>query len=107
MVKIHGIVYLVLGAGIILASYRIDAQGLKLFIWAGYLFLAIGVFKLVFLFISRKKESGFEKKQVQMQMQRPVSQRMQQGRFCPRCGLNLKGYENFCARCGLQLRRMR
>ena len=64
MVKIHWSVYLILGIGVLFTSYKIDSQKFKLFIWLGYAFLAIGVAKLVFGFITRVKESPVEKKKI-------------------------------------------
>ena len=110
MVKIHWSVYLILGAGVLFASYKIDAQKFELFIWGGYLFLVIGIAKLGIWFINRKKESPAERRAVQ-QMQRPAyrNQQWQQAqqrmmRYCPRCGNGLRGYENFCPACGVRVR---
>ena len=107
MVKIHGIFYIIMGAGILIASYKIDSQKFKLFIWLGYLFLIIGVMKLGIWFVKRKGESPVERRAVgrdnygqATQRQRVVQQRAM---YCPRCGNMLSGNENFCSRCGTRV----
>ncbi|MEA2036971.1 MAG: hypothetical protein U9O94_05650 [Nanoarchaeota archaeon] len=113
MVKIHGIVYIILSAGILYFSYRIGQQKFMLFILVGYLFLAVGMGKLVFGFINRKKDSPDKKTNVneqqlgRMNTQQNVqnnSNNQGRGRYCHRCGAVLGGYENFCYGCGQRLR---
>ena len=102
MVKIHWSFYLILGAGVLWASYKIDPQKFKLFIWLGYVFLAVGVAKLGIWFIRREKETSFERKDVGRSVYQPQQRRAT--RYCRRCGDNLQGDENFCPGCGVQLR---
>ena len=109
MVKIHWSIYLILGIGVLWASYRIDSQKFKLFIWLGYLFLIVGIAKLGIWFVNRKKESPVERKNVRRDMyQREVQQRRapQQKtiRYCSGCGNGLRGYENFCPMCAQRVR---
>lgn len=102
MVKIHGIFYLILGAGVLIVSYNIDPQKFKLFIWLGYVFLIVGVAKLGIWFINRKKESSFERKEIRRDFYQPQQQRVM--RYCPGCGNGLRGNENFCPGCGQRVR---
>ncbi len=116
MVKINGIVYIILSAGILFFSYSLDPQKFRIFIWIGYLFFAVGVAKLVIGFINKKKESRFEKKGVNIfQQQRHKGSshqrkatvndyRQQEVRYCFKCGSRLRGHENFCSVCGQNLR---
>ena len=97
--KIHWIFYLIIGGTILFASYKIDSKKFVIFILLGYFFLIVGVAKLGIGIINRKKESPVEK---QMMQQTYAPQR--RAVFCPKCRLNLYGYENFCPRCGLRLR---
>ncbi|MBU0629107.1 MAG: hypothetical protein KKC75_08005 [Nanoarchaeota archaeon] len=106
MVKIHWSVYLILGAVTLFASYRIDPQKFKVFIWVGYLFLAAGVAKFGIGFVGNKKESPAERKQVMQEMYKPIASQGRSQVCCPRCTFNLNGYENFCPRCGAYLRNM-
>jgi hypothetical protein len=103
MVKIHWSFYLILGAGVLWASYKIDPQKFKLFIWLGYVFLAVGVAKLGIWFVKREKESSFERRDVGREMHQRQT-RQGAARYCPRCGNALRGHENFCSGCGVQLR---
>ena len=97
MVKIHWSVYLTLGAAVLFFSNRLNTQtsskDFTIFIWAGYLLLTIGVSKLVFWFISRKKEIPFEKREVKKEI-------YSSQRYCRRCGNPLNGNEHFCPKCG-------
>jgi len=98
MGKVHWIVYIILGGAVLLASYNIDSQKFKLFIWIGYLFLIVGIAKLGIWFVTRRKESPAEKKEIKRELQpRNVMS-------CPRCKSVLYGYMNFCSRCGVRLR---
>jgi len=98
MVKIHWSVYIILGVAVLFTSYRIDSQKFRLFIWLGYLFLAIGVMKLGIWYVRRKKESPVEMRDVNVYAQQ------KRGRFCPGCGGGLRGSETFCPGCGQKLR---
>ena len=109
MVKIHGIVYLIIGAAVLFTSNKIDSQKFQLFIWVGYLFLVIGIAKLGIGFIKRKKESPAERKDLgniyqQQTGQTAQFQQQRAARHCPRCRFQLQGYENFCPGCGQRLR---
>ena len=110
MVKINWSIYLILGIVTLIASYKIDSQKFRVFIWLGYLFLVIGVAKAGIWFINSKKESPVEKRDMWASFYQGIQQqsnaRQMQGnsRYCPRCRLNLHGYENFCPRCGAYLR---
>ncbi len=102
MVKIHWSFYIILGAGVLWASYKIDPQKFKLFIWLGYVFLAVGVAKLGIWFIRREKESSFERRDIERNVYQPRQRRV--ARYCPKCGNALQGYENFCPMCAQRLR---
>lgn len=116
MVKIHGIFYIILSVGILFFSYNLDPKKFSIFIWMGYLFFAVGVAKLVIGFINKKKESRFDRKEVNIfQQQRHMgsthqrkaavnSYRQQEVRYCFGCGSRLRGHENFCSMCGQKLR---
>ena len=100
--KIHWSFYLILGIGVLFASYKIEPQKFRLFIWLGYVFLVVGIAKLGIWFINRKKESPVEAREIRSYAYQPQQQRA--ARHCPRCGNNLQGYENFCSKCGQRIR---
>lgn len=102
MVKIHWSFYIIIGVSVLIASYEIDYQKFKLFIWLGYVFLIVGVAKLGIWFVNRGKERPFERREIRREIYQPQQQRMM--RYCPRCGNALRGYENFCAICGQRVR---
>ena len=105
MVKINWSVYLILGIGVLIASYRIDAESFKLFIWLGYLFLVVGVAKFVFWFITRKKESSIDKKELRKELSRGMLQgQVSAGKYCISCGSGLVGNVRFCPHCGQKQR---
>lgn len=102
MVKIHWSVYLILGIGVLLTSYNIDTQKFKLFIWVGYIFLTVGIAKLVFWFITRTKESPIEKKKLIRELHQRTPNKF--SRYCMSCGNPLSGHEIFCPKCGQRQR---
>jgi len=101
MVKIHWSFYIIIGIGVLFASYKIDTQKFKLFIWLGYLFLIVGIAKLGIWFISKRKESPTERKEFRGNV---YPQQQKTAGYCPRCGNGLRGYENFCPGCGQRVR---
>lgn len=103
MVKIHWSIYIILGAAVLFVSNKLDPQKFKLFIWFGYLFLVVGVAKLGIWFISRKRESAVERKDILKYSNKGMRQQQRVARYCQRCGNPLRGYENFCPRCGQRL----
>ncbi|MBW2989740.1 zinc ribbon domain-containing protein [Candidatus Woesearchaeota archaeon] len=105
MVKIHWSFYLMLGAGVLFASYRIDPRKFTMFIWVGYLFLIIGTAKIVYWFIGREKETKSEKKTIRRQIHPKEPPRIPAA-YCQKCGNRLYGNENFCPRCGQRMRNL-
>ena len=105
--KIHWSVYLILGIGVLWASYRIDSQKFKLFIWLGYLFLIVGIAKLGIWFVGRDNENIVERKEIKRDFHQPHQRRVPQQRairYCRRCGSGLRGHENFCPICAQRLK---
>ena len=81
----HGIVYLIIGIFVAIASYKINYDKLYVFFYIGLLFIIYGVAKIIIGFSNKD-----EKKQVPKQ----------QYKRCPNCGNVARGYDNFCPRCG-------
>jgi hypothetical protein len=103
MVKIHWSVYLILGIGVLLTSYNLDTQKFQLFIWTGYIFLTVGIAKMVFWFITRVKESPVEKNEIRRELHQTRSHQKFE-RYCMKCGNPLGGHEIFCPKCGQRQR---
>lgn len=102
MVRIHGLVYLIVGIGVVIPSRFVD--GLQPFFYVGIVFIAIGVAKLVWRYITREKTP-------KMQSYKPMQQRRTQAPYqqqpvyrCPRCGSQSGALFNFCSQCGVRLR---
>ena len=87
MVKIHWLVYIIIGGGVLAASKLIER--LDVFFWVGLAFLAIGIFKLVLSFITKQKESPAE-----------VRSAYGSHNFCRKCGSVLMPNSRFCSSCG-------
>ncbi|MEK6891717.1 MAG: zinc ribbon domain-containing protein [Nanoarchaeota archaeon] len=101
MAKIHGIVYLIIGLFISIASYYIKYDKLYPFFYVGLLFITFGVAKIVIGFINKE-----EKKQSPLNRLNPNQFRQapkQQYKRCPTCGNVARASDNFCARCGNRL----
>lgn len=96
MVKIHGIIYILLGIFVAIASYLIDRNDLSVFVYVGMFFIAFGVAKIVLNFITGQKE---EQKSGQT-MQRKPNIHPQNFKKCHRCGNVSRLTDRFCARCG-------
>lgn len=89
MVKIHGLVYIIIGIIISIPSVIMKEGRLKFFLYIGILFIIIGAVKL-FLNYTKK-----EKKPKNIQTTH---------KFCPRCGKVTKQSDQFCSNCGNLLR---
>ncbi len=113
--KIHGIVFIIVGAVVLVVSLFNDH--LLFFRYVGGLFLIYGTFKLVFMLITdsdSKKEALQKMYSEQMPRNRQGNvqgQNRQNPNFqrlpifkCRKCGYDLFPHNNFCANCGLRLR---
>lgn len=93
MVRIHGIVYILIGAAVAVYSYIVDPVKLSLFMYAGIAFVAFGFIRLIA--ISSKKQRAHAAHQ---RIQQPVAKR-----FCSGCGSALNDFQNFCHNCGQRM----
>ncbi len=103
MAKIHGAVYLIIGIFISLVSYFSTNKSLRFFIYIGFLFGIIGIIKLLFTSLKKKKK---EKPVQHTHYKHPkVSQKEQSlfTKYCQRCGNLVRTFDNFCSRCGQAL----
>jgi len=110
--RIHGIAYLFIGALIIGASYymsNIDEnsslQKFTLFLWVSYVFIGIGVFKIIKDIIIREPKIAKENFAHNNHNQTAnVSNRHQQEsrgvKYCAGCGAVLRNFDRFCYKCG-------
>jgi len=119
MAAISGIVYLIIGAGIAYLSRYIEKDGLnlELFYWIGILFITIGVFKIIFRFITRRPKKkikelpALEPIHVEKDVTPPPQPKKQQKepdyskypKYCPKCRFLYSQNSNFCSKCGSQL----
>lgn len=126
MAKIHGLVYLIIGAFVSLVSWRVSFENLQLFFYIGLVFVAVGIMKL---FISAVKKSTLdEQKPAQPKQQNaaahqahmhpqhhpqqhhqnaPVAHHAQHQqhhyKYCPRCRNVVRSHDVFCPRCGARV----
>ena len=101
MAKVHGIIYLIIGLFVTVASYKINYDKLYLFFYIGLLFIIYGVAKIIIGFINKEERkkvapSNIHKNQLN-QFKQPIKQ---QYKRCQNCGNVARGYDNFCSRCG-------
>ncbi|MEM3154204.1 MAG: hypothetical protein QW165_01395 [Candidatus Woesearchaeota archaeon] len=90
------------GVGLFVAiSAAFSGGKLTLFAWVGLLFIAIGIGKIVYLFVAKEKSSPKEQRIVHPPHVQPV---MPQGHFCPRCRVTVMPTDHFCRYCGTRLR---
>lgn len=133
--KLHSIIYLIVGAILVGFSYYItsvnenlDVQKFLLFIWIGYVFIGIGVIKMIFKIMSRPKKpklakenfhhynqsqhnnptqqndiSQQHKQQTQKSQHSSQQQSNQLIKFCSGCGSAVRHFDNFCYKCGSRM----
>ena len=95
MAKIHGIVYIIVGLFVSILSWKFNKDKLIIFVYTGLLFILIGIAKLIFSFISRRKgKSDAANQKIQPKAQL---------KYCPQCGSAAKLHDKFCAKCGARL----
>jgi len=111
MAKISGTAYLIIGICVALISYFSKNPSLRLFIYIGSIFGLIGIIKILFTGISRKKEKPVRQRKVTHQhpIQRPqsIQHHKQFTSYCKYCGNIVRISDNFCNRCGHALHRRR
>jgi ribosomal protein L32 len=103
MAKIHGIVYILIGAFVSIMSWRLNQEKLLFFYYAGYFFIFVGVLKLIFNLIKNKAEKPKTHISASHAAQhRPVVKphTMQQIKYCHNCGTPLRLHHKFCIKCG-------
>ena len=104
MAKVHGIVYLIIGIFVAIASYKINYDKLYVFFYIGLLFIIYGVAKIIIDYINKDEKKqvvppNINKNQLN-QFRQPVKQLYKR---CPNCGNVARGYDNYCPRCGNRL----
>ena len=102
MKAINGIVYMAIGAGLIIVSSAINSDKLVLFVWLGVLLGVYGLGKVLWHLImkERKKIKKIEKK-----IAKPVEReaRAVYRSVCHKCGHAVHTGQNFCHICGERL----
>ena len=105
MAKIHGVVYLLMGLFVAIASLMIDYNGMILFFYVGLAFALFGAVKIV---------SGFAKKNDtdsrQHNFNAPKTQHTGQHhpaahhyKRCHKCQNVMRLHDRFCSRCGTKM----
>ena len=88
--EIPGSMYLILGLFVGIASYFLfsDFKKSVIFMTIAVVFIIVGIYKIFF-----KKEK----------LQKVTPQQKPLGRYCTKCGNQLREFDRFCYRCGHQL----
>ena len=92
MAKIHGIVYLMAGLFISSVSWKLNKDKLLLFYYVGFVFVLIGVIKIVYALSTKKNRETAHIKNHNRQMS--------QYKRCNKCGSVMRFNDRFCGRCG-------
>ena len=96
MAKIHWLVYVIVGAFVSIFSYRLNYEKLVFFFYAGFVFVFVGVLKLVFNLVKNrtaKKETAHHK----------AVHQQSNTKYCNQCGAALSLHHKFCAKCGARI----
>ena len=104
MVKINGIIFVVIGIGISIASYSInksrDVTDFTLFIYLGIAMAVYGLGKFLIIDLrSREKKPKLPEQFTDIK----TNYTAQEG-YCHRCGTPLRHYYTYCPRCGGRVR---
>lgn len=100
MAKIHGLVYIMVGLFVSILSWNLDYEKLIFFFYAGIVFLFLGIAKLGFDFIKRRK-TNLENQHLKMRHQAVHGTR--QAGYCTKCGSASRLHDRFCSRCGSRI----
>ena len=99
MAKKHWLVYVIVGAFVSIASYKLDYEKLVFFFYAGFVFVFIGIIKLIFSLIKNrtsKKETAHHKALHQPHQAQHI-------KYCNQCGAALSLHHKFCPKCGARI----
>ena len=92
MVKIHGLVYVIVGLFVSIFSYQLNYEKLVFFFYIGLIFVVVGIAKIIFGLIGHRKNEA--------SAAHHKAQHQQQVKYCSKCGNVLKLHDRFCSRCG-------
>ncbi|MBI1935603.1 hypothetical protein HYS31_04120 [Candidatus Woesearchaeota archaeon] len=97
MAKIHWLIYFIVGLFVSIASWKLDYEKFIFFFYTGWIFVSIGVIKLIYgILMNKKPELTKAHRQP-----KPVYLGHQQGlKRCQECGNIMKVHDRFCSRCG-------
>ena len=103
--RIHGLVFIIVGSVVSIYSYAVDPRNLRLFVWFGLGMLIFGIFRLFIDHINKPKEPKKHKHHNSHQhVQRHSNYRMPVvSKFCHGCGSAVHDFQNFCHMCGTQM----
>lgn len=96
MAKIHGLVYILVGLFVSILSWRLNYEKLVFFFYFGWIFIFVGVLKLIFNLI---KNRTIKKETVHHKIKHHQPQKSNV-KYCHNCGAALRQQARFCARCG-------
>jgi len=93
-----------IGIGLFVSvSSAISGGKVKIFAWVGLLFVAVGIAKVVYLFVLKPRESEAEKHA--MHMPQPIlPAQPPSSYYCPRCRITVQPTDFYCKYCGQRLR---
>jgi UDP-N-acetylmuramyl pentapeptide phosphotransferase/UDP-N-acetylglucosamine-1-phosphate transferase len=105
MAKIHGAVFIGIGAFISVMSLMVAYERFIFFFYSGIAFLIYGFSKLLIEYLSSGEESKTTiQKRAHHQTHHPhLQQRISHPphyKYCPRCGNVLRTVDRFCSYCG-------
>ncbi len=107
MAKIHWLVYIAVGLFVSVLSYKINYNNLYLFFYVGWIFVLIGIIKMLFGFGKNKDVKNLQQKMQHKNLTQPQHsmQHHQKHHYkrCHRCGNVMRLNDRFCSKCGLRL----
>ena len=104
MAKIHGLVYVLVGLFVSIFSWKVNYEKFIFFFYAGWIFVFIGIIKLIFGFIKRRMDAK-EKPKDSVQHKTAIQPQHQSHHYkkCHKCGNIVKITDRFCGRCGAKV----
>ena len=103
MAKIHGLIYVLIGLFIVLASWKINYNDLILFFYLGWVFVLVGIVKMLFSFGKNKGVKNLQHKSLAQPQHSMQHQQKHHYKRCHRCGNVMRLHDIFCNKCGLRV----
>lgn len=109
MARIHGLVYLLTGIGVVVISWLVNMLKFRVFIYVGFVMIIVGAVKLFFSNVSAQQKHDIPRHLKQQQPHerqgKPSAHQLppHEIKRCLRCTNVLNPNDRFCNKCGARV----